>query len=522
MNDEGWMELAIEQAHDVQGLTAPNPPVGCVLVKDGRLLAAGAHPGAGRRHAELIALAAIDEAGIDPSGATAYVTLEPCSTKGRTGACTDALIERGIARVVYGSVDPNPEHQGRADAVLGAAGIETCRGVLADRCDALIAPFRKWVLEGRPWVIAKVGASLDGRLTRPEGESQWLTSEGSRQDAQNTLRSRCDAILIGAETARQDDPRLTFRGAAPVAKLQPWRVVLTRSGDLPEDLGLFTDEHRDRTLVFEHQSMDAVLADLAKRGVLTVLAEGGGQVHAALFAGGHVDEVCFYLAPLIAGGGPCAVGGIAFPEGWQSVALKNLDARSIGEDLRVSAQVRKLRRAVFFDRDGVINVPVREGGGYVLRREDFRLRKGAAEALRVARESGALAILVTNQKCVAKGLLTKSDLDEIHAAMAAELQAEAGVGFDAIYACVDDPELPGARYKPSPAMFVEAAADHDVDLAASVMIGDQDRDLVASEAAGVKGSIRVLEEGAVAGVAAEATVSTVEDLPEALSRWLAS
>jgi diaminohydroxyphosphoribosylaminopyrimidine deaminase/5-amino-6-(5-phosphoribosylamino)uracil reductase len=271
-----------------------------------------------------------------------YVTLEPCSTHGRTPPCVEALIAAGVARVVVAAVDPNPAHRGRGLTVLESAGISVTSGVLAAEAEALNRPFNKWITTGLPWVIAKAGMSLDGRLTRPPGEGQWLTSPASREDAQK-LRCRADAILIGANTVRADDPRLTLRGpSAASEKMQPWRVVLTRGAQpLPGEAHLFTDEHRDRTLVFTKQPLRAVLRSLAReRGVTTVLIEGGGQVLGEAFDRRLVDEVCFYMAPIICGGPVVAVGGRGVGKSADAVQIENPVYHQIGDDLRMSGLVR--------------------------------------------------------------------------------------------------------------------------------------------------------------------------------------
>jgi len=176
------MRIALEEGKRGIGLTAPNPPVGAVLVKDGRELARGWHRRVGEAHAEREALAKLSTG--EAEGATAYVTLEPCSTEGRTGACVDALIQAGVKRVVYGARDPNPDHQGGADARLREAGIEVESGILEGECVHLIRGFQMVQTEQRPWVIAKTAMSLDGRITRREGEGQWLTGVEAREQVQ--------------------------------------------------------------------------------------------------------------------------------------------------------------------------------------------------------------------------------------------------------------------------------------------------------------------------------------------------
>ncbi len=337
--DAHWMRLALAEARKGQGLTSPNPCVGAVIVKDGRPLGTGWHRKAGGPHAEVEALRAAEAAHGQNAilGATAYVTLEPCSTQGRTPPCSGALIAAGIKRVVWGADDPNPRHAGRARAILEAEGIEVVSGVLGEECREMLAPFAKLITTGLPWVIAKAGMSLDGRITRPEGEGQWLTGQAARADAMR-LRARCDAILAGAETVRQDDPALTLRGPdIPEGKEQPWRVILTNSGNLPPGAQVFTDEHRDRTLVFRNHSLTAVLGDLAARGVMCVLIEGGGRVLASAFSERLVDEVVFYTAPLISGTGRPVVEAACFAGA--SVPLEFVSAEMTGKDLKIRARV---------------------------------------------------------------------------------------------------------------------------------------------------------------------------------------
>lgn len=340
------MREALEQARLGLGLTSPNPPVGAVVVAGDECLGRGHHRRAGGPHAEVAALADVrrrlgaDTAARRLAGATIYVTLEPCSTHGRTPPCTGAIIEAGLGRVVYASADPTPANAGRAAAVLGAAGIQVDCGVLATAGDELLAPWFKWVREGLPWVIAKAGMSLDGRLSRPPGESQWITSEAARADAMR-LRVRADAILVGAETVRRDNPALTLRGdAVPPDKVQPWRAVWTRSRELPPGARLFTDEHRGRTRVISENSWHRVLGVLAQMGVTTVLVEGGGQVLGEAFAARAVDEVCFYLAPRVCGGGVTAVGGPDFAEGAASCRIEQVQWTAIGDNMRVSGRPR--------------------------------------------------------------------------------------------------------------------------------------------------------------------------------------
>jgi diaminohydroxyphosphoribosylaminopyrimidine deaminase/5-amino-6-(5-phosphoribosylamino)uracil reductase len=332
-DDEAFMRLAIREAKRGIGRTSPNPVVGAVIVKNGRVLAKGWHRKAGMPHAEIEAIRALRNPS-DAKGATIYVTLEPCCTHGRTPPCTDAIIAAGFARVVFGATDPNPAHAGRAISVLKKASIATTHGVLAAECTALNAAFNHWITRGLPLVIAKAGLSLDGRLARPPGEGQWLTSEASRRDAM-WLRAKVDAILIGAGTLRTDNPRLTLRG---VRGRQPLRVVVTRSGRLPKDAHLFTDEHRERTLVYLRKTLRTVLRDLAKRGCTSVLLEGGGELLGAAFDAGLVNRVVFYLAPLLCGG-PKVIGGKGAAASASAPRIANPQFRRIGPDVVIEGDI---------------------------------------------------------------------------------------------------------------------------------------------------------------------------------------
>src|SRR6266446_6832709 len=193
------MRAALREARRGLGLTSPNPAVGAVLVRGGKIIARGHHRKAGAPHAEIECLRNFK--GTVPKDAILYVTLEPCSTTGRTGPCTNAIIKAGVRRLVVGATDPNPLHAGDGIALLRKAGLEVRTGVLADECSALNEAFNKWITTGRPFVIAKCGMSLDGRLSRPPKESRWITSGAARRQARQ-LRARVDAILIGAETLR--------------------------------------------------------------------------------------------------------------------------------------------------------------------------------------------------------------------------------------------------------------------------------------------------------------------------------
>ncbi|MEI6278707.1 MAG: bifunctional diaminohydroxyphosphoribosylaminopyrimidine deaminase/5-amino-6-(5-phosphoribosylamino)uracil reductase RibD [Verrucomicrobiae bacterium] len=328
------MKAALAEAGRGIGRTHPNPAVGAVLVKGGRILSRGWHRAAGGPHAEIEALAGLKNPAA-ARGATLYVTLEPCSTQGRTPPCTAAIIRAGISRVVYGARDPNPRHAGRADRILHAAGIRVTPGVLAAECAAINEAWNKWIATGLPFVIAKAGMSLDGRIASPPGR-RWITSAESRHDAMS-LRATCGAILVGGETVRTDNPRLTLRGMPGVE--QPLRAVWTRSGNLPPDSRIFTDRHRARTVVFKGMSLRRVLKELGKRGVLSVLIEGGGRTLGEAFDRRLVDRAVFYIAPVLTGGEVPAVGGLGVNSNEQGWHLADTSYRITGGDLRVEGSV---------------------------------------------------------------------------------------------------------------------------------------------------------------------------------------
>ena len=333
--DEHWMQQAFESAAQGLGRTSPNPMVGSVLVgADGQILGRGAHLQAGGPHAEIAALASVTQANRRfISGSTLYVTLEPCCTHGRTPPCTEAIIAAKLGRVVYAMRDPHPAHAGRAEKILQTAGIAVTTDVCADAARRLLKPWSHFITTGQPYVIAKAGMSVDGRIARRAGEGQWLTSEHSRIDAMQ-LRVGADAILVGAETIRQDDPALTVRGPASAWKEQPWRVILTRSGNLPEDCKILTDAHKERTILWPGKNLRQVVEELGKLGVVNLLVEGGGQIFAQAFADDLVDEFHVYIAPMICGTGKLMVDTAAFA-GAGTAPLSWRETKMIGADVKL-------------------------------------------------------------------------------------------------------------------------------------------------------------------------------------------
>ena len=336
--DEKFMRAALKEAQKALGRTSPNPAVGAVLVIDGRVVAKGHHREAGRPHAEIECL--LDFGAQVPARAALYVTLEPCSTAGRTAPCTDAIIGAGVRNVVIGATDVNPLHSGRGIVQLRNADVRVRNGILAEECTRLNEAFNKWIVTGCPFVIAKCGMSLDGRLTRPANEPRWITGGDARSDA-HQLRARVDAVLIGAETVRADNPRLTVRGM-PGAR-QPWRIVLTRSGLLPRGADLFSDRFAARTLIFRRKRLAAVLRDLGKRGITSVLIEGGGEVLGQALDNRLIDEVQIYLGPILTGGAVIAFPGEGAGKTADALRLRDIEYQRIGETVCITGYPEVVR-----------------------------------------------------------------------------------------------------------------------------------------------------------------------------------
>jgi diaminohydroxyphosphoribosylaminopyrimidine deaminase / 5-amino-6-(5-phosphoribosylamino)uracil reductase len=329
--DEKFMRAALNEAKKALGQTSPNPAVGAVLVVDNRIVAKGHHRGAGREHAEVECLRNFGAP--VPARATLYVSLEPCSTEGRTAPCTDAILEAGVRNVVISAIDVNPRHSGKGIVQLRNAGVNVQEGVLAADCAQINEAFNKWIVTGYPFVIAKCGMSLDGRLTRPVGESRWITGSSARSNA-HELRAQVDAILVGANTVRTDNPRLTVRRARSAR--QPWRVVLTRSGKLSRRAHLFSDRFRSRTLIYQGKSLAAVLKNLGKRGVTSVLIEGGGDVLGQALDAHLIDKVELYLGPILTGGPVIAFPGRGAESAANALHLRRISYRQIGQTVCVT------------------------------------------------------------------------------------------------------------------------------------------------------------------------------------------
>ena len=321
--DEGYMALALREGMSGVGLSSPNPPVGCVLVRDDRVLGRGVHTRAGDPHGEIMALRDAESRDEDVRGATAYVTLEPCCYHGRTPPCTGALIRAGISRTVVGVRDPNPRVDGGGMAILQAHGIQIQEGVLGSACARFHAPFFKLIRTGLPWVMLKLALGSDGSIG-PEGRSTQVTTPEIQQLA-HALRRASEAIVVGRWTVAVDDPSLTDRWHTPTAPHRLlWRVVLDSHGRLPsvrkvwqsvpgqpalravvEDLPPIRDVEDLRLPPSPGGcSLRHLLHELAARGVGRVLFEGGGQLARELLQQGLVDEFHRFISDTPAGGKP--------------------------------------------------------------------------------------------------------------------------------------------------------------------------------------------------------------------------
>ncbi|NIU77755.1 MAG: bifunctional diaminohydroxyphosphoribosylaminopyrimidine deaminase/5-amino-6-(5-phosphoribosylamino)uracil reductase RibD [Gammaproteobacteria bacterium] len=356
------MRRALALARRGAGWADPNPKVGCVLVQDGRIVGEGCHERVGGPHAEISAL---ERAGKAARGATAYVTLEPCSHHGRTPPCADRLVEAGVARVVAAMEDPDPRVRGRGLARLEAAGVATAVGEQAAIAGALNPGFVKRVRTGRPWVTLKLAASLDGRTATGAGESRWITSEAARADV-HRLRHGHTAILTGSGTVQADDPALTARipedGAHPLRVIldtamvtAPGARVVTGPGRCLVFAGEGGDPARRRGLEEAGAEVVAlapdadgrlplgeVLAELGRREVSSVLAECGATLAGTLLHGGWVDRLVAYLAPSVIGaGGRPMFGGPPIAAMSERVELEVLQRLALGPDLRIVAAPRR-------------------------------------------------------------------------------------------------------------------------------------------------------------------------------------
>jgi diaminohydroxyphosphoribosylaminopyrimidine deaminase/5-amino-6-(5-phosphoribosylamino)uracil reductase len=333
-HDEARMARALQAGAGSRALSPPNPWVGCVIeTLDGQTFD-GATEAIGGAHAEAVALAAARAAGADLAGATAWITLEPCSHHGRTPPCADALVAAGVGRVVMALEDPDPKVAGRGGARLRAAGIEVEVGVGADQAEEQLAPYLVHRRTGRPYVVLKLAASLDGRTAAPDGTSRWITGPEARADA-HRLRAESDAVLVGAGTVRADDPSLTVRDA-PAPRGDPIRVVLGRA---PEEAAVHPCLERSGPL-------PDLLDELGGMDVVQLLVEGGATVAHAFHAAGLVDRYVVYVAPVLFGGDDAP--GLFRGDGVPTIDVvrrgRFREIARLGDDLRIELDPRPPRQ----------------------------------------------------------------------------------------------------------------------------------------------------------------------------------
>ncbi len=359
-DDRPYMMLALDLARQGVGKTAPNPSVGCVLVKDGEIVGEGWHRAAGAPHAEAEALAA---AGDRARGAVAYVTLEPCNHYGRTPPCAEALVKAGVSEVVFALDDPHTVAAG-GEGFLRRRGVKVRSGVCEEEVRALNRFWLHRVKTGRPYVIAKFAMSLDGRIATRSGDSKWITGPEARERA-HKLRAEVDAIVVGAGTVIADDPSLTARGGLDIVN-RPLRIILDSAGRTPLAAAVFDRAGRgalhvttnrapvSRLDAYRELGADVLVLDtdhagrpdvadlipaLGERGVCGLMVEGGAEVLGSFFDAGAVDEVWAFIAPIILGGGKSAVAGLGAERIADALKLAEIETEHLGPDLLVRGLV---------------------------------------------------------------------------------------------------------------------------------------------------------------------------------------
>jgi diaminohydroxyphosphoribosylaminopyrimidine deaminase / 5-amino-6-(5-phosphoribosylamino)uracil reductase len=363
--DEQFMREALALAAQARGRTSPNPMVGSVVVKDGRVIGRGYHVKAGAPHGEVMAL---DDAGVGAKGATLYITLEPCCHYGRTPPCTKAIIAAGIQRVVAAMRDPNPLVSGKGLDELRQAGIDVTLPVLEAEAAALNEVFIKYITTKRPFVLLKVAASLDGKIATVTGESRWITNERSRLLV-HQLRDQLDAVMVGINTVLRDDPLLTTRLAGGGGR-DPMRIILDSRLRIPCEARVLTasptastliattpeaprkkrlqlEAAGARVLVIEGDGpgvpLGLLMDQLGTVPVTSILLEGGGELHSSALRAGIVDKVLYFVAPKLIGGhsAPPAIGGEGFARLEEAVTLERMQVKQLEDDLLIEGYVRR-------------------------------------------------------------------------------------------------------------------------------------------------------------------------------------
>jgi len=362
LDNSYYMRMALDLASSAMGRTSPNPMVGAVLVKDGKVVGKGYHARAGTPHAEVVALR---DAGEATRGSTLYVTLEPCCHHGRTGPCTEAVIKAGVKKVVAAMTDPNPLVAGKGFGRLREAGLEVEAGILEEDARKLNEVFIKYITTGLPFVVMKAAVSLDGKIATRAGESQWITGPGAREYG-HRLRDRYDAVMVGINTVLADNPSLNTR--LPGGGRDAVRVVLDSQARTPPEANIIKSSPgapviiittpgapAERLTALEgagarveivpavsgRVDIKAAFSVLARRGITSVLIEGGGMVHASALDSGMVDKVVWFIAPLLIGGreAPGPLGGEGPERLAGATALDRVSVSRIGGDILVEGYI---------------------------------------------------------------------------------------------------------------------------------------------------------------------------------------
>lgn len=368
--NKDYMRLALSLARRGLGSTSPNPMVGAVLVKQEHLIGRGWHRRPGQPHAEIEAIQDARRRGHDPHGATLYVTLEPCSTHGRTGPCTDTIRTAGLRRVVVGAIDPNPRHAGRGLRILREAGIAVEQGLLEPECTRLNEPFNHWIRHRTPLVTVKAALTLDGKIATTTGQSKWITGPRARALAMR-LRLHHDAVLVGIRTLLIDDPALVLRDthgqALPIKQHSLRRIILDTKARTPLRAQVLADDRvhwttivvgprapekrvtalEKRVTVWKAPACQGrvdlgwLLQRLGEEQITSLLVEGGGEVHASFLLGGYAQRIAFFYAPIIFGGQRAAraVAGPGAGNWREIVPLTDVRWRRVGPDCLLTARV---------------------------------------------------------------------------------------------------------------------------------------------------------------------------------------
>jgi diaminohydroxyphosphoribosylaminopyrimidine deaminase / 5-amino-6-(5-phosphoribosylamino)uracil reductase len=341
------MLKALRLAHKAWGRTSPNPMVGAVIVKNGKIIGEGYHKKAGDLHAEINAINSVYDAFSNAeeilAGSSIYVTLEPCSTYGRTPPCTEAIIKNKIAKVVIGSLDPNPKHAGAAVRILQSKGIQVFFGVEEKKCRELNEAFFYWIVNKKPFVLLKMAMTLDGKIATEEGDSKWITGTVARKRVQY-LRKWADAILVGGETARTDKPSLTVRDSNNKI-IKSWKqpLRLIASSTLQKYDVNFAE--KTNTEVINAKSLsdwESVFDDLGAKNITSILVEGGGELASSLLKYGLINKVEFHIAPKILCGRNSrpVIGGVNPMSLAESHNLKNIIVKKLGDDISISGYLK--------------------------------------------------------------------------------------------------------------------------------------------------------------------------------------